>query len=72
MIGPRLDRAERLIDLYEELSKRSIDEKSINAFLSDSVTLLKVMNEFVKTDQIMALALNEDAMVPYHHVDQDM
>ena len=72
MIGPRLGRAERLIDLYEELSKRSIDEKSINAFLSDSVTLLKVMNEFIKTDQIMALALNEDAMVPYHHVDQDM
>lgn len=72
MINPRLGRAESLIDLYEELSKRSIDEKSVDAFLSDSVTLLKVMNEFIQTDQIMAMALNEDALVPYHHVDQDM
>ena len=72
VLDPRLDQAERLIDLYEELSKRPVNDKSINAFLSDSVTLLKVMNEFLQTDQIMAMALNEDAVVPYYHIDQDM
>ena len=72
VINPRLDQAERLIDLYEELSNKSIDEQSADTFLSNSVTLLKVMNEFLQTDQIMVMALNEDGLVPYHHVDQDM
>ena len=30
------------------------------------------MNEFMQTDQVMAMVLNEDALVPYHHIDQDM
>ena len=72
VISPRLDQAERLIDLYEELSNKSIDEQSADTFLSNSVTLLKVMNEFLQTDQMMVMALNEDGLVPYHHIDQDM
>ena len=72
VIDPRLDQAERLIDLYEELSNKSIDEQSADTFLSNSDTLLKVMNEFLQTDQVMVMALNEDGLVPYHHVDQDM
>ena len=72
VISPRLDQAERLIDLYEELSNKSIDEQSTDTFLSNSVTLLKVMNEFLQTDQMIVMALNEDGSVPYHHVDQDM
>ena len=72
VISPRLDQAERLIDLYEELSNKSIDEQFTDTFLSNSVTLLKVMNEFLQTDQMMVMALNEDGLVPYHHVDQDM
>ena len=72
VINPRLDQAERLIDLYEELSNKSIDEQSADTFLSNSVTLLKVMNEFLQTDQMMVMALNEDGLVPYHHIDQDM
>ena len=72
VISPRLDQAERLIDLYEELSNKSIDEQSTETFLSNSVTLLKVMNEFLQTDQMIVMALNEDGSVPYHHVDQDM
>ena len=70
IIGPRFSRAERLIDLYEELSKRSVDKKSMNTFLSDSVTLLKVLNEFIRSDQIMVMALNEDTQVPFHRKDQ--
>ena len=72
MIGPRFGRAERLMDLYEDLFTRPVDEKSMHAFLSDSVTLLKVLNEFIKMDQVMAMALKEDTLVPYHHEDQDM
>jgi hypothetical protein len=72
VINPRLDQAELLIDLYEELSNKSIDEQSTDTFLSNSVTLLKVMNEFLQKDQMMVMALNEDGLVPYHHIDQDM
>jgi len=38
MINLRLDQAERLINLYEELSKKSINEQTIDAFLSNSIT----------------------------------
>ena len=72
MISLRFGQAERLIDLYEDLSKRSIDDESLNVFLSDSVTLLKVLHEFIKTDPIMLMALNEDTQVPFHHKDQGM
>lgn len=71
-INLRLDQSERIMNLYEELSKKSINEQTIDAFLSNSVTLLKVMNEFIQTDQIMAMVLNEDVLVPYRHIDQDM
>jgi len=71
-ISPRLDQAERIVDLYEELSNNLTDEKSIDRFLTNSVTLLKVMKEFINKDQVMIMALNEDELVPYHHVDQDM
>jgi hypothetical protein len=72
VIGPLFGRAEILIELYEEISKRIINEKSIDVFLSDSVTLLNVMTEFIHLDQVMSMALNEDAQVPYRHIDQDM
>ena len=72
LIGPLFGRAEILIELYEEIFKRTITEKSIDVFLSDSVTLLKVMTEFIHSDQVMSMALNEDAQVPYRHIDQDM
>ena len=71
-INLRVDQSERLMNLYEELSKKSINDQTIDAFLSNSVTLLKVMSEFIHTDQVMAMVLNEDALVPYHHIDQDM
>jgi hypothetical protein len=72
LVSPLFGRAEILIELYEEISKRRINENSIDVFLSDSVTLLKVMTEFIHLDQVMSMALNEDAQVPYRHIDQDM
>lgn len=71
-ISFRFHQAERLVDFYEDLSKRSVDEKSLSGFLSDSVTLLKVLLEFIQVDQIMVMALNEDTQVPFYQKDQGM
>ena len=71
-IGPVFDQAERFMNLYEDLARRVVDEKSLNIFLSDSVTLLKVLNDFIHNDRVMAMALKEDTAIPYHHEDQDM
>ena len=71
-IGKLIARVEPLIDLYEYLSHRSVDAQTINAFLSDAVTLLKVIREFTGHDPLMTLALKEDNQVPYAHPDQDM
>ena len=71
-IGKLIERAEPLIDLYEVLSHRSVDAKTLDAFLSDSATLLQVINEFIGNDPLMVMALKEDTQVLYTHPDQDM
>jgi len=71
-IGELIAHAEPLIDLYEDLSRRSVDAQTIDAFLSDAITLLKVIREFAGHDPLMTLALKEDNQVPYAHPDQDM
>ena len=71
-IGKLIARVEPLIDLYEYLSRRSVDAQTIDAFLSDAVTLLRVTREFADHDPLMTLALKEDSQVPYAHPDQDM
>jgi len=72
MINSRLDKAERLIYFYEDFFKKSTKEQAVNDFLSNAATLLKITNEFIQTDQLMAMVLNEDRLVPYNHIDQDM
>jgi hypothetical protein len=72
MINSRLDKAERLIYFYEDFYKKSIKEQAVDEFLSNTATLLKITNEFIQTDQVMAMVLNEDKLVPYNHIDQDM
>jgi hypothetical protein len=72
MINSRLDKAERLIYFYEDFFKKSIKDQAVGVFLSNSVTLLKVTNEFIQADKIIAMVLKEDRLVPYNHIDQDM
>ena len=71
-ISELIAHVEPLIDLYEDLSRRSVDAQTVDAFLSDAVTLLKVIREFAGHDPLMTLALKEDNQVPYAHPDQDM
>ena len=71
-ISELIAHVEPLIDLYEDLSRRSVDAKTIDSFLIDAITLLKVINELIGHDPLMTLALKEDNQVPYAHPDQDM
>ncbi len=54
-----------LIGLYEDLSKRTVDDNSAPSFLSDAVTLLHVLKKFLSGDPSMIMALREDTAVPF-------
>jgi len=55
---------ENLVNLYEELSLRKVDEASLNNFYSDASTLLDVIKNSLKSDPRVALAIEEDNLLP--------
>ena len=63
-IGESILRTENLVNLYEELSLRKVDEASLNSLYSDASTLLSVINDRLKSDPRVALAIEEDNLLP--------
>ena len=63
-IGESILRTENLINLYENLSLRKVDEASLNTFYSDASTLLDVIKNRLKSDPRVVLAIEEDNLLP--------
>ena len=63
-IGESILRTENLVNLYEELSLRKVDEASLNTLYSDASTLLDVIKNSLKSDPRVALAIEEDNLLP--------
>ena len=63
-IGESILRTENLINLYENLSLRKVDEASLNTFYSDASTLLHVIKNSLKSDPRVLLAIEEDNLLP--------
>ena len=63
-IGESILRTENLVNLYEELSLRKVDEASLNTFYSDASTLLDVIKNSLKSDPRVVLAIEEDNLLP--------
>ena len=63
-IGESILRTENLVNLYEELSLRKVDEASLNSLYSDASTLLGVIKNSLKSDPRVALAIEEDNLLP--------
>ena len=56
-----------LIDLYQNLWDRKVDESNKDAFLSDSVTLLTIINHRIANEPHVVMAMKEDTEVPLPH-----
>ena len=63
-IASLISKGEVLIGFYDELSKRQVDAATKDAFLTDTATLLLVLNDMLASEKYMALALKEDNAVP--------
>lgn len=61
-----------MIDFYQELARRRVDEKTRQNFLSDAATLLEAMKKLSSTDGYLILALKEERDAPYDNFDPDM
>lgn len=64
--------SEPLIDLYEELTIRKVDQNSKQGFLSDAVTLLETLKKLSSNEPYIVLALKEEKDAPYENLDPDM
>lgn len=56
-----------LIDLYRNLWDRKVDESNKDEFLSDSITLLAVINNRVANEPHVVMAMKEDTEAPLQH-----
>jgi hypothetical protein len=61
-----------LMDLYQDLLERKVDESNQQQFLTDAVTLLDVINTRMKQEEHLAMARKEDLQVPYEKFRNDL
>ena len=72
-IGESIAKAGRLIDLYDDLSKRKItDDATLQKFLTDGSTLLSVINESFSSDPRIMLALQYEELFPFEDIKGEM
>jgi hypothetical protein len=60
-------KAQPLIELYKNLWDRKVDESNKDEFLSDSVTLLAVINHRMANEPRVVMAMKEDTEAPLQH-----
>lgn len=65
-------RTRPLIDLYQDLLERKVDEASQQKFLTDAVTLLDVIQTRMSQEDHLAMARKEDLQVPYEKFRDDL
>ncbi|MGP0565435.1 MULTISPECIES: hypothetical protein [unclassified Nitrospina] len=61
-----------LIDLYQELLARKVDDSNEQKFLSEAVTLLDVVKSRMSGESHLAMARTEDLQVPYEKFRNEM
>jgi len=72
-IGESLAQSKRLIDLYDELSQRKInDDTGLQTFLTEGATLLSVIKESFTTDPQLVLALQYEKLLPFEDLKGEM
>ncbi|MCF8719502.1 hypothetical protein [Nitrospina gracilis] len=71
-VGRLVLQTKPLIDLYQELLARKVDESNEQKFLSDSVTLLDVIHSRMSGESHLAMARTEDLQVPYEKFRNEM
>ena len=71
-IGESLARAQGLVNLYDDLSQRKIDDATLQAFLTEGATLLSVINESFKSDPQLILALQDEKILPFDDIEGEM
>ena len=71
-IGESLAHAKTLVDLYDDLSQRRVDDTTLQTFLTEGATLLSVLNESFTTDPQLMLALQDEEILPFEDIEGEM
>jgi hypothetical protein len=72
-IGKSVNRAQRALGLYNDLSQRKItDNTSLRKFLTEGATLLSAINESFTNDPRLILALQYEETFPFEDIEGEM
>lgn len=72
-IGESLAQAKILVDLYDDLSQRKLEDAStLQTFLTEGSTLLSVINDSFTTDPQLVLALQDEEILPFEGLKGEM
>lgn len=72
-IGESIGKAQRIMDLYENLSQRRLtDDASLQKFVTEGATLLSVINESFTADPRLVLALQYEEVFPFEDIEGEM
>jgi len=72
-IGESLAQAKTLIDFYDDLSQRKIEgDGGLKTFVTEGATLLSVINESLKADPRLILALQDETIMPFDDIEGEM
>jgi hypothetical protein len=72
-IGESLAQAKTLIDFYDNLSQQKIaGDIGLKTFIIEGATLLSVINESLKADPRLILALQDEMIIPFDDIEGEM
>lgn len=72
-IGESLAGAKLLVNLYDELSQRTINnDTALQTFLTEGATLLSVINESFKSDPRLSMSIQDENLYPFEDLKGQM
>ncbi len=71
-IGESISRTENLVNLYEKIYLKEVDEVSMDSFYSEASTLLSVIKDSLISDPRVALAIEEDNLLPINDLEAEL
>ena len=70
-VSQSISRSANMISLYEELSLKWLDKKSLKSFLTQAATLLSVIKDSFVSDSNIAISIKEENFLSIHDLEAD-
>jgi hypothetical protein len=70
-VSESISRSENIVTMYEELSLRKVNENNKKSFYLEASTLLSAIKDSFKSDQNIALAIEDENLLSHTDLEAD-